>query len=286
MPDWAEVIIRTVTAVLFLFILTRLLGKRQISQLSFFEYITGITIGDLAATVSLDIESKWFLGIISLSVWVLICISIEFLEIKSKKARDLIDSSATVLIKDGKILEDNLKKEKLTNEELLQQLRKKSVFRAAEVEFALMEVSGEINIMLKKEYQPLTPSLLGVKVAPEVEPQTIILDGVIMEEPLATIGRNINWLHRELEKIGVSLDNVFLGQVDAFGGLYVDLYDDQIKVPEPQERAVLRADLKKIEADLELFSLGTQNKEAKKMYEQSSIQLKQIILDLEYLLTR
>ncbi|GAB6988809.1 DUF421 domain-containing protein [Paenibacillus pini] len=286
MPEWTQVIVRTLVAVVFLFALTRLLGKRQISQLSFFAYITGITIGDLAATVSLDLESNWYLGMVSLAVWAIVSLGIEFLQLKSKKARDFIDSTSTILIKDGKVLEDNLKKEKLTNEELLQQLRAKSAFKLAEVEFAIMEPNGEINVLLKKEYLPLTPSDLGIKVAPDSEPQTVILDGKIMDEPLATRGFNRLWINTELEKIGVSVDNVFIGQVDSYGQLFVDLFDDQIKVPEPQQKAALMAEMKKCQADLEMFSLSTNQKEVKSMYEQCSIQLEQIIAEVKPLLIR
>lgn len=151
MPDWIEVIVRTLASVVFLFALTRLLGKRQISQLSFFEYITGITIGDLAASISLDLKATWYLGVISLAVWVAVSLMIEFLQLKSKKARDFIDSTSTVLIKDGKIMEDNLKKERLTNEELMEQLRGKNAFKTAEVEFAIMEPNGQINVLMKKK---------------------------------------------------------------------------------------------------------------------------------------
>ncbi|WP_136604528.1 DUF421 domain-containing protein [Paenibacillus dokdonensis] len=286
MPEWVEVITRTLASVVVLFALTRLLGKRQISQLSFFEYITGITIGDLAATISLDVKGTWYLGIISLSVWVLVSLGIEFLQLKSKKARDFIDSKSTILIKDGKILEDNLKKERLTNEELLEQLRSKSAFKVAEVEFAIMEPNGEINVLLKKENQPFTPTHLGITVGPESEAQTVILDGKVMDEPLATRGLNRRWIHTELEKIGVSLDNVYVGQVDAYGQLYVDLFDDKIKVPQPQLKVTLYAELKKLQADLEMFGLSTNRPEAKAMYEQCSISLEQVISDVKPLLTR
>lgn len=286
MPDWIEVIVRTLASVVFLFALTRLLGKRQISQLSFFEYITGITIGDLAASISLDLKATWYLGVISLAVWVAVSLMIEFLQLKSKKARDFIDSTSTVLIKDGKIMEDNLKKERLTNEELMEQLRGKNAFKAAEVEFAVMEPNGQINVLMKKENQPLTPTHLGIKVGPESEPQTVILDGKIMDEPLATRGLNRRWIHTELEKLGVSLDNVYIGQVDAYGQLYVDLFDDQIKVPEPQQKAMLYADLKKCQADLEMYGLSTKNEQNKAMYEQVSAQLEQVITDVKPLLTR
>ncbi|MBP1153754.1 MULTISPECIES: DUF421 domain-containing protein [unclassified Paenibacillus] len=286
MPDWLEVGLRTLFAVVILFLMTRLLGKRQISQLSFFEYITGITIGSLAAYISLDMEATWYLGLVSLFVWVMVSLGIEFLQMKSKRLRDFIDSKATVLIKDGKVLEDNIKKERLSTDELLQQLRKKNVFKTADVEFAVIEPSGEINVLVKKEHQPLTPSHLGITVGPEQEPQTVIMDGKMMDEPLATMGLSREWLYTELGKVGVTIENVFLGQVDSYGQLYVDLYDDQLKVPAPQQKASLLAQLKKCEADMEMFGLSTDNEAVKQMYMQCSNQLEHIIADVKPLLIR
>lgn len=277
MPEWLEVIVRTLVAVIVMFAFTKILGKRQISQLSLFEYITGITIGSITAYISVDVDKNWYLGIIALGVWVLLSFTIEFLQIKSKKSRDLIDGTATILIKDGKILEDNLKKEKLTNQELMEQLRKKNIFQLAQVEFALMEPSGEINALLKSQYLPITPATLGMKVSPETEPHEVILDGKIIDEPLATTGLNRQWLNTELEKLGVSLDNVYLGQVDSYGQLNVDLYDDKLQVPQPQTKAVLLAELKKCEADLEMFALSTDDTNTKSMYGDCSMQLQQVI---------
>lgn len=114
----------------------------------------------------------------------------------------------------------------------------------------------------------------------------MIMDGKMMDEPLATIGLSREWLYTELEKIGVTIENVFLGQVDAYGQLYVDLYDDKLQVPEPQQKASLLAQLKKCEADLEMFGLSTDNETVKQMYEQCSNQLKQIITDVRPLLIR
>lgn len=286
MPNWVEVGVRTLTAVVILYAMTKILGKRQVTQLSLFEYITGITIGNITASISLDLDSSWYLGLISITVWVCVSLGIAFLQMKSKTMRDLIDGKATVLIKDGKVMEDNLKKERLTSDELMQQLRKKRVFRVADVEFAIMEPNGEINVLLTRENQPLTPKHLGIKVGPEQEPQSVIMDGQILDEPLATLGLNRQWLNTELEKLGVALENVYLGQVDSYGQLFVDLYDDQIKVPVPQEKASLFATLKKCEGDLMLFGLTTKSKKAKAMYEQCSKQMEQIIDDLTPVLHR
>lgn len=284
MPIWLEIIIRTLSAAVVLFIMTRLLGKRQLSQLTFFEYITGITIGDLAAYLSINHEQDWYIGIVAMATWFLVSIGIEFLQMKSKKSRDWIDSKGTILIKDGKILEDNLMKEKLTNEELLEQLRRKSIFKVSQVQYAVIEPDGEVNVLLKDEYQPITPAQLGIKIPTESEPQAVILDGKIMDEPLATAGFSRQWLNTELEKQGVALDNVFLGQVDGYGQLYIDLYDDQIQIPQPQEKPMLLATLKKCEADLELFALSTENETSKQIYTTCSEQLQRVINDIRQLL--
>lgn len=228
MPEWIEVSVRTLSAIVVLFIATKILGKRQITQLSLFEYITGITIGNMAATISLDTDSAWYLGVISLAIWVVISMGIGFIQMKSKKARDFLDGKATVVIKNGKILEENLRKERLTTDELLEQLRYKNVFRAADVEFAIMEPTGDINILLKKEYQPLTADHLGVKMKKEAEPQAVIMDGVVLEQALSKAGLNRRWLEKELKKMHLNPQDVFLAQVDAKNKLYVDLYDDDL----------------------------------------------------------
>ncbi|MFC5401604.1 DUF421 domain-containing protein [Cohnella soli] len=277
MPDVFQVAIRTSLAVVVLFTITKLLGKRQVSQLSLFEYITGITLGNLVAYISMDLQTKWYLGIVGLMVWSLFSLGIEFLQLKSKKMRDFLDSKATVLIKDGKVLEDNLKKERLTTDELMEQLRKKMAFRIADVEFAIMEPSGDINVLLKRENQPITAKHLGIKVGPEQEPQAVIMDGKIMDEPLATMGLSRQWLNMELEKKGVAIENVFLGQVDTYGLLYLDLFDDQIKVPFPQEKESAFVLLKKCEADLMSFELATKDEKAKAMYKQCVDRMAKII---------
>ncbi len=199
------------------------------------------------------------------------------LSLKSKAFRDFIEGRATVFIKDGKIMEDNLKKEKYTTDELLELLRKKDVFQVADVEFALLEPTGDLSILLKKENQPLTAKDVNLTVAPIKEPQTVIMDGEILDEPLATIGLSRSWLKTELEKKGVTLENVFLGQVDSYGQLTVDLFDDKLQVPSPQEKPLVFATMKKCQADLELFALGTESKEAKHMYSENSKKLQEAI---------
>ena len=129
MPEYVEVAVRTLLAVTVLFVITKILGKRQVTQLSLFEYITGITIGNLAASVSLDLDSPWYIGIISLAVWVSVFLVIMFLQIRSKTIRDVIDGKSTALIEDGQILEKNLRKKSWRWMSCWHNYGKKNVFK-------------------------------------------------------------------------------------------------------------------------------------------------------------
>ena len=284
MSDWLQVILRAVLFLIVLFIITKILGKKQISQLSMFEYVTGITIGNIGAEVVTGLEQKVHLGVIALVTTAAIPYLSNLLTMHSKKARDFIDGKGTVFIKDGKILEDNLKKEKITTDELLEMLRDKDVFEISEVEYAVLEADGKFSVLLKKESRPLTPKDLHMKVANEKEPQTVIMDGNILNEPLATIGRSRGWLKSELDKIGVTIENVFLAQVNSYGEVTVDLYDDKLKVPTPQGKPLLLASMKKCQADLELFALSTESQEAKQMYADNSRKMQDAIDRVKHIL--
>ncbi|MDD1367295.1 DUF421 domain-containing protein [Bacillus sp. MHSD17] len=273
LPEWTLVILRSVFILIILFAITKWLGKRQISQLSFFEYIAGMTIGDIAAQVSTGLDSKFFHGVFAILIFAVVPFLTGILSLKNKAARDFFEGKSTVLIKDGKILEDNLKKEKYTSDELLELLRGKDAFSVADVEFAVLEPSGELNVLLKKDRQPLTAKDIGLKVANEKEPQTVIMDGNILDEPLSSSGHNRAWLHSELEKLGVVIENVFLGQVDSYGQLTIDIYNDKLQMPSPQNKPLLLASLKKCHADLELFSLETKSKSASEMYSKNAKQI-------------
>ncbi|HFJ9284132.1 TPA: DUF421 domain-containing protein [Bacillus toyonensis] len=284
LPEWTLVILRSVFILIILFAITKWLGKRQISQLSFFEYIAGMTIGDIAAQVSTGLDSKFFHGVFAILIFAVVPFFTGILSLKNKTARDFFEGKSTVLIKDGNVLEDNLKKEKYTSDELLELLRGKNAFSVADVEFAVLEPSGELNVLLKKDRQPLTAKDVGLKVPNEKEPQTVIMDGNVLDEPLSSSGHNRAWLHSELEKLGVVIENVFLGQVDSYGQLTIDIYNDKLQMPSPQNKPLLLASLKKCHADLELFSLETKSKSASEMYSKNAKQIEKILNRVTYLL--
>ncbi|MDY7045354.1 MULTISPECIES: DUF421 domain-containing protein [unclassified Virgibacillus] len=277
MPEWVIVIIRSFSLLIILFFMTKWLGKKQISQLNVFEYISGIVLGGIVAIHTIDPNANLIYAILSMFIWFIVPLTVEYISLKSKRFRNFTEGSSTVLIQDGKIMEDNLKKEGYSTDDLLEKLRDNNVFLASDVEFAVLEPSGSLSVLPKKENQPLTAKDLGLKLAPEKEPQTVIMDGEMLLEPLANLSLSVNWLETELDKQNVSIENVFLAQADNDGQLYLDLYDDLLAVTEPSEKPLLMATMKKCQADLELFSLATENQHAKQLYEKNSKKLQQAI---------
>ncbi|TCJ02387.1 DUF421 domain-containing protein [Cytobacillus praedii] len=277
MSDWSHIIVRSLLFMIVLFFFTKILGKKQISEISFFEYISGITIGSIAGEVIMGLESNMAHGILAIFLFGSITYLVDFLSLKSNSFRDFVEGKSTIFIKDGKIMEDNLKKENYSTDELGTLLRQKDVFNVADVEFAVLEPTGDLSVLLKKENRPLTAKDLNMKVPNEKAPQMIIRDGEIVFDALAAVGKSKKWLDLELEKLNVTLDNVFYGQVDSYGELTVDLFDDKIQVPTPQTRPLLMAMMKKCQADLEIFSLETESADAKKMYEKNAKKLNEAI---------
>jgi len=286
MPEWLNILFRSIGLFLLTLVLVRLIGKRQTARLTFFDLVTSIVIGVTAAAISLNLIPNLANGLIALAVWTAFPALIYVLAIKYKAVRDIVQGKETVLVNHGKVLEDKLLEAYLTPEDLLSQLRKKNVFNFADVEFAVLEPTGEVSALLKKDKQPVTAKTLGINTGQESVPQTVMLDGIIMDEPLTAMGLNRCWLHTELEKVGVAPENVFIAQVDSTGQLYLDLFDDAIQVPKPKAKELAFATLKKCQADCELYALGTKHPEAKKMYEESSKKLSEVIQKLEPLLKR
>lgn len=206
------VIGKTIIAITLMFILTKISGKRQLSEMSLFGYISGISVGNIAAYIALEADKLWIFGIVSLIVWVLITLFLEKSTLKSKKLRKIIDSDRRVLVANGVVLRDELKKEELTVEELLEALREKDVYRIADLESASIEANGDISVFLKAEHMPLTPSMIGYPVEKEKEPITLIVDGSAELDTMKRNGLDMNWLEKQLAKANVTLDQVFVAQ--------------------------------------------------------------------------
>ncbi|SNS06083.1 Uncharacterized membrane protein YcaP, DUF421 family [Anaerovirgula multivorans] len=285
MKEWIEILLRSFGLFFLTFLFIRVMGKKHLAKLTAFQFVNYTVIGIIAALISVKVVNSVRLGVVALVVWILLPVVFEFLAIKSKVIHDFIYGRETVLIKKGKVMEENLKLAKLTGEELIRELRSKNAFSLADVEFAVLETTGEINVTLKSNKQPVTPYDLESKVAPKAEPQTIILDGNILHDSLNNLGLNEGWLKTQLKGMGVDLTNVYIGQVDSSGDLYVDLFDDMIQMPQPSVKEMLYASLEKSQSDFTKYALETQDEKAKKMYAKHAEELENLMKKLQsYLL--
>lgn len=286
MQIWTQTLFRSIALFILVLVILRIMGKRNIVRIPLYRYISYQVIGIISALISVNIITNPVIGFIAIGMWFILPMLMDYLSLKSKWLHDLINGKETVLIKHGKIMEANLIKTGFTGEELLRELRTKNIFSMADVEFAVMETTGEINAFLKSDKKPVTAHDLGVKTAPQAEPQTVILDGNILNEPLASLGLNKEWMSIQLESAGVSIDNVFVGQVDSSGDLYLDLFDDAVELPQPKVKELLYANLEKSQADLLTYALESQDEIAKAMYTKNAEKLKQLMKQLTPYLLR
>lgn len=277
MQGWVEVLLRSLAALIILFFLSRVFVRKSLAQVTYFEFVTAVVLGGILALGSINLQIPIGFVVMGIVIWAVIPFLMDWLAMKSYTFRNLFLGRGIPVIKDGKIMEDNLKKQRMSSDDLLKQLRHKNVFQVADVEFAVLETSGDISVLPKKDYQPLTPKDMNLQTAPIKEPETVVMDGKVLDEPLATVGYNRRWLEMELEKKGVSIENVYLGQVDSYGQLIIDLFDDKLKVPAPQEKPLLLAEIKKCQADLEAFALQTENQEAKAMYIRNAKAMEEVL---------
>jgi len=286
MDTWLILLFNSIILFFLTLIVTRYMKKKSLSNITPFDFISYVVVAIIISLISLNIIPNIYFGLIVLAVWILMPIVLDYASMKSKWIYNIRNGKERVLIKDGKVMEDNLSKERMTGQEFLQALRSKKAFNLADVEFAVMETTGDINVSLKADKKPVTSYDLGKKVALKTEPQTVILDGNMLNEGLTNIGLNQGWLSTELENKGVALENVFIGQVDSSGDLYLDLFDDMIQVPKTQVKEMLYASIQKSQADLMTFSLDTDNKVAKAMYLKNAQKLEKVIKKLEPYLLR
>jgi uncharacterized membrane protein YcaP (DUF421 family) len=267
MTELETVLIRGVTGVLFMLLLARLMGKKHLRDMTFYEYIVGISIGSISAELTFGTEVRISNFLLGMLIWAIIPIIISKVELKSFRFRVLTEGHPTILIKNGKILEKNLKKENLTVDELMISLRQKDVFKLSEVETAVMEKNGQVSVMKKSDLQPLTPKDVGKVVEQERDPRVVIIDGNVMERSLSEYGYTKDWLLGEIMKQGAkNFSDVFFAQIDSMGNVYVDLYNDTLKMPQVKQKLLVAANIKQIQANLVNFSLETKNKNAKDMY--------------------
>ncbi|MBP2644935.1 MAG: hypothetical protein H6Q75_375 [Firmicutes bacterium] len=226
-----EIAIRTSISFLLLLLLIRIMGRKQISQLTFFDYITSISIGSIAAVVAIDTSIPLIVGIFALIVWTVCIMAVNLLTLKSVPARKFIDGTPIMVIYDGKILEKNLGSRFYNAHDLLMELRENGVFDPNEVQVAIAEPNGKLSILKKSQYQPITVKDLNLPPSTQAASwfagKELIVDGKIMEENLTAFGIQKEWLNEQLKNQGITqASEVLLATITPEGTLYLDKKKD------------------------------------------------------------
>ncbi|MGI5911742.1 MAG: YetF domain-containing protein [Syntrophomonadaceae bacterium] len=230
MDEALVVVVRSLIAFFTLLILARVLGKQQISQLTFFDYVLGITIGSIAASLSVDLSSRAWPHWIGIITWAIAVVILQYISFLSKRSQRYLTGVPTIVIMNGKILEQNMYKLRYTTSDLLEQLRDKNVFDLTRVAFAVLENNGQLSVLLKPQYQPVTPSDLNISPKNAGLNNELIYNGLIIEENLAKTGVDRVWLEQQLRAQGISsYTDVFIASYDSTSGnLYIDKYIDNL----------------------------------------------------------
>lgn len=209
-----EVSYRALISLVTLFLITKLLGKKQVSQLSLFDYVIGISIGNFAAEVTINLEAEWINGVVAVIIFGVVAYLVSILTMKSIAARRFFMGAPTVVIQNGKIIKESLKKVKFDINDLLEECRNNNVFDLNQINYALMEANGKLSILLKPEYLPLTPNDMKLKVNRNGLVANVVIDKKIMLNNLLQMGKDEKWLIKELKNKGIILDDILLATLD------------------------------------------------------------------------
>ena len=209
------VIIRTIILYATTVLLLRVMGKRQIGQLQPYELVVIIMISELAAIPMQNTGIPLLSGLIPIFILVAAQVTLSYISLKSERARGVICGTPSIVIENSRIVEDELRRLRLNLNDLLEQLRLKNVPDISDVEYAILETSGQLSVILKSEKRPVEPQ--DLKISPEYEglPITLIIDGQVIKENLKKVDLDMIWLQKELSKYGIkNVKDVFFASLD------------------------------------------------------------------------
>lgn len=209
-------------SIAILFILTKLMGNKELSQLTMFDYIVGITIGSIAAEMSTSLENDFVEPIVAMIVYGLVTIFISYITRKSLKLRRFFTGKSKMLLDNGKLYRKNFTSAKIDLNDFLMECRINGYFNLNDIQTAILEPNGRISFLPKSNRRPVEPKDLNVSPTQENILYNIILDGVLLKENLEKSGNNLNWLENNLKKQGINnIKKVFLATCDNQNNLSV-----------------------------------------------------------------
>lgn len=201
--DLLRIVIRSLLSLFTLFLVTKMIGKRQVSQLSLFDYVIGISIGNFAAEMIVNLDSNFLNGTVAVLMFGCVAYFISFLSMKSISLRRFFMGTPTILIDKGVLLQGSMKKFKIDVNDLLEQAREAGCFDISNILYAILEADGKISFLFKEDVSGGKKGLCA----------NVIIDGNIMRENLKNIGKSEEWLLDELKSKDIDYFNVLLGIV-------------------------------------------------------------------------
>ncbi|MBR1931197.1 MAG: DUF421 domain-containing protein [Lachnospiraceae bacterium] len=212
--DALNIILTTVWSVVTLFIMAKLMGHKQVAELDFFDYITGITIGSIAAEMATDLEEPWK-PFIAMVVYGLIAVGLSVLTDKVARLRKYVDGTPTILMDNGKLYRDNMKKAKIDLSEFMVMCRQQGYFNLNEIQTAVFEYNGRLSILPVSMNRPATPADMNLTPAPEYICTEVIMDGRVLEGNLKKMELDLNWLREQIKAQGYhDVKEIYLGVCD------------------------------------------------------------------------
>lgn len=209
--DTIKLILTSLLSVVALFIITKIMGHKQVAQLDFFDYVSGITIGSIGAELATELESPEK-PLIALIVYGIASALLNYLTTKLPRTRKYINGSPTILMNGGKMYRDNLKKAKLDLSEFMLLCRERGYFNLEEIQTAVFEHNGQLSILPRSANRPLSPDDLNLKPNQASMGVEVIMDGRVLGENLSRMGRDENWLTKQLKSQKYSnAKEIFLG---------------------------------------------------------------------------
>jgi len=221
--SWTEITYRVIFSFIVLLIMARLMGKEHMTQLTFFDYVTGITVGSLAAAVVTDTSLEMIKGIYALILWSILNIIIEFVILKFDKSRLLITGKPSILIKRGEIDKKALAKCRFNADELNMMLRNKDIFDITEVDYAILETSGKLTVLKKQKFDPITKKDMPIPVKQNRNlPVQIINNGKIIESVMTEFNLDIDWVYSEAKRLGYkNIKDIFYAGINCDGQFFI-----------------------------------------------------------------
>lgn len=208
--EFVKIILTSLLSVVTLFIIAKIMGHRQIAQLDFYDYITGITFGSIAAELATELEEPWK-PLVAMIIYGGISILLTLVTRKLPRSRKYINGSPTILMNNGKICRENFIKSKIDLSEFMIMCRERGFFDLSDIQTAVFEHNGKLTILPKSYARPLTPQDVHISTDADSIGVEVIMDGRIMGENLRRMGLDDIWLSKELKKSGYkNADEIFL----------------------------------------------------------------------------